>query len=263
MRPVVLKTVDRFALPRDARVPATAAMALAAALCVAASAGASAQTLALPAPQNVVSLTAQASAEVTQDMVSITLQATREGNDAALVQSQLRQALDNALTEARKAARPGQVDVRTGAFSLYPRYANKSGSAPTIAGWQGQAELVIEGRDLAAIGQLAGRLSGLATTRVQPGLSREARERSEADVTARAIAAFKVRADNCAKQFGFGGWSLREVSVGSDTAQPGPVPMLRMARAQAMAAADEAQPIAPGQSTVTVTVSGSIQLSAR
>ena len=46
---------------------------------------------------------------------------TREGQDAATVQSQLKQALDAALAEARKAARPGQVEVQTGNFSLYPR----------------------------------------------------------------------------------------------------------------------------------------------
>jgi hypothetical protein len=36
----------------------------------------------------------------------------------ARAQAQLRQALDAALTEARKAKRPSQLDERTGAFSL-------------------------------------------------------------------------------------------------------------------------------------------------
>jgi predicted secreted protein len=223
---------------------------------------AQAQTAVLQsAPQNVVSLTAQASQEVAQDTVAITLQVLREGSDAATVQSQLRQALDNALTEARKAVRPGQVDVRTGAFSLYPRYANKQGAAPTVAGWQGQAELVLEGRDIGAISQLAGRLPGLTVSRVLPGLSREARERVEGEVAGQAIAQFKARADGVARHFGFGGYSLREVTVGGSEVSPPPgQPMFRMA---VRATADEAQPVAPGQTTVSVTVSGSVQLSAR
>ena len=108
------------------------------ALCLVAGAAA-AQSVLVPAPQNVVSLSAQASLDVPQDMLTISLGITRDGTEAAAVQSQLRQALDAALTEARKAVRPGQVDVRTGGFSLFPRYASKAGSAPTIAGWQGQA----------------------------------------------------------------------------------------------------------------------------
>ena len=81
------------------------------------------QTLAIAAPQNVVSLSAEASREVLQDRLSITLSVSREGTEAAAVQTQLRQALDSALAEARKAQRPnGLLDVRTGAFSLSPRY---------------------------------------------------------------------------------------------------------------------------------------------
>jgi predicted secreted protein len=90
----------------------------------------------------VLSLTASASVEVTKDLLSITFSTTKEGADANAVQAQLKQALDAALAEAKKAARPGQVDVQTGAFSLYPRYAPKGG----ISGWQGSAEIVVDGR---------------------------------------------------------------------------------------------------------------------
>ncbi|HWK82198.1 MAG TPA: SIMPL domain-containing protein, partial [Caldimonas sp.] len=108
-----------------------------------------------PPPQGVLGLAASASVEVTKDLLSVTFSTTREGADANLVQAQLKQALDAALAEARKAARPGQIDVQTGNFSLYPRYAAKGG----ISGWQGSAELVVEGRDMAGIGQLSGHIA--------------------------------------------------------------------------------------------------------
>ena len=107
-------------------------------------------------PQGVVSLTSSASIEVVRDLLSVTFNTTREGADAAAVQSQLKQALDAALTETRKSAKPGQVEVQTGNFSLAPRYTNKG----VVNGWQGSAELIVEGRDMQAIGQL----SGWATT---------------------------------------------------------------------------------------------------
>jgi predicted secreted protein len=216
------------------------------------------------APQNVINLSAEASREVPQDLIAITLAATREGADAAAVQGQLRQVLDAALADARKAARPGAVEVRTGGFNLSPRYATKPGTAPVISGWQGRAELVIEGSDTAAISALAGRLSSLTVARVGYGLSREARDRVEAEVAAQAIGRFKDRAEAHARQFGFASYSLREVSVnGGESGGPAPAPMYRMAAAPMAAMADQAQPVEPGKTTVTVSVSGSIQLSPR
>lgn len=221
------------------------------------------QALAIAAPQNVVNLSAEASREVLQDRLSITLSVTREGAEAAAVQTQLRQALDSALVEARKAQRPnGVLDVRTGAFSLSPRYTPKPTAGNNISGWQGRAELVIEGSDIAAISQLAGRLNMLTVGRVAFGLSREAREKTEADVAAQAIARFKERADAYARQFGFGGYSLREVSVSGGEMAGSPQPVFR---AQSMSAksGEETQPVEAGKTTVSVTVAGSIQLSAR
>src|SRR4051812_12028643 len=78
----------------------------------------------LPAPlQNVVGLQATATLEVTKDVLSVTLSTTRDGTDAAGVQAGQKQALDAALAEAKKVARPGQIEVQTGNFSLFPRYS--------------------------------------------------------------------------------------------------------------------------------------------
>jgi predicted secreted protein len=213
----------------------------------------------MPPPQNVLQLTATSTTEVPQDLLSVTLAVQRDGADAPAVQSQLRQVLDAALAEARKAARPGQLDVRTGAFSLFPRYLPTGG----IGGWQGRAELVLEGRDVAAISQLAGRLPGMVVAGVGHGLSREARERVESDVASQAIARFIARADAYAKQFGFGAWAIREVTVGQSDA-PAPVPMPRVAMAaQRAGIADESLPVEAGRTTVSVTVNGSVQMTAR
>jgi predicted secreted protein len=211
-------------------------------------------------PAGVLVLHASASMEVANDVLGVTLAATRDGSDATAVQSALKQALDAALVEARKAARPnGQLEVHTGNFSLYPRYTNKG----QMSGWQGTAELVVEGKDLPAITQLTGRINALpgalTVSRVGYRLSKEQREKVEADVTAQAIERYRARAADYAKQFGYGGYVIREVNVSSNE-PPGyaPLPMLR---AKAMAAsADEALPVEPGKGSVSVTVSGSVQM---
>ena len=205
----------------------------------------------LPAPQNVLTLSSSATIEVTKDLLSITLSTTREGPDAAGVQSQLKQALDAALTEAKKAAKPGQIDVRTGAFSMFPRYAKGS-----ITGWQGTAEMVLDGRDVQGIAQLAGRVSTLTIARVMFSLSREAREKVEADVSAQAIARFRAQAEGYARQFGFAGFTVREVQISSNDQNPIGMPMVR---AQAMGvSADQALPVEAGKANVVTSVSGSV-----
>ena len=100
----------------------------------------------------------------------------------------------------------------------------------------------------------------MPVARVAFSLSREAREKVDADVTAMAIARFRARAEFVAKQLGFVGWSIREIAVNTEQ-PPAGVPMMRMQASRA--AADEALPVEAGKATVTASVSGSVQLAVR
>ena len=233
------------------RMPAARSLAVWT-LAAAASAAATAQTPNFPPPQNVLQLSASGQVEVQQDMLSLSLTTTREGSYPNTVQGQLKAALDAALAEARKAAQPGQLDVRTGNFSLYPRH----GRDGKISNWNGTAELVLEGRDFARITQTAGKIQTMTMGSVSFGLSREQRAKVEAEAQAIAIDRFKSKAGELAKGFGFSGYSLREVAVNAH--DQGFVPRPRTMAMEAKA--DMAVPVEAGKSTVTVTVSGSVQL---
>ena len=214
-----------------------------------------AQNMPSPEPRNVVQLSASGSVDVQQDLLVLTLSTARDGKDAAVVQSQLRQALDAAVLEARRNAEPGQMEVRTGNFSLYPRY----GRDGKPVGWQGTAELVLEGRDFVLISSTAGKIQTLTLGHVRFGLSREQRNKVEADAQATAIERFKVRATEIAHGFGFTGYSLREVSVNANDQGYSPRP--RMVAMQAKAEMSDAPvPVEAGKTAVVVTVSGSVQL---
>ena len=208
-----------------------------------------------PPPQGVLSLTTSATVEVTKDVLAVTFSTTKDGADANAVQAQLKQALDAALAEAKKAARPGQVDVQTGAFSLFPRYTSKGG----ITGWQGTAEIIVDGRDMAAIGQLSGRITTMTVARVAYRLSREAGQKVEADVAAEAIARYRAKAGEYAKQFGYASYSIREVNVTTTEPPQGPTPMLRQ-QASAMSAQGDALSVEPGKAQVNASVSGTVQM---
>ena len=204
--------------------------------------------------QNVAQLSASGSVEVQQDLLSIAMSTTRDGADASTVQTQLKQALDTALAQARQAAAPGQMDVRTGNFSLQPRY----GKEGKMNGWQGSTELVLEGKDFSRITTTAGKIQTLTLTNVGFALSREQRARVESEAQTLAIERFKSRAADIAKSFGFGSYTLREVSISSnDQGSPRPYAMAMQAKS---AMADAPVSVEAGKSTVTVTVSGSVQM---
>ena len=208
----------------------------------------------LPEPQNILQLSASGTVEVQQDILSIRLTTTRDAADAATVQTQLKAALDAALTEARRNAQPGQLDVRTGNFSLSPRYTKEG----KINGWQGSTELVLEGRDFPRITQTAGRISTLGIGGIGFGLSREERAKVEVQAQTIAIDNFKQKAVELAKGFGFAGYTLREVSVNAN--EGGPIQPRMMAAQAKSFSADAAVPVEAGKTTVVVNVSGAVQL---
>lgn len=205
--------------------------------------------------QNVAQLSASGSVEVQQDLLSISMNTTRDGVDATAVQSQLKQALDSALALAKPAAAAGQMEVRTGNFSLYPRYS-KDGK---INGWQGSAELVLEGKDFARITTTAGKIQSLTMGGVSFALSREQRAKVEGEAQNLAVERFRIKAGEIAKSFGFGGYSLREVAINAN--DQGYVPRPRAMAMQAKSEmAESPVPVEAGKSTVLVTVSGSVQM---
>lgn len=211
----------------------------------------------MPAPANVVQIDASGFKEVTQDWLTMRLTTTESGVDAGTVQNQLKVAIESALVVARAQAQPGLLEVRTGQFSLYPRY----GSGGKINGWQGSTELVLEGRDFARISSTAGKISTLTMGGVAFSLSREARQKLESEVQTQAIERFKARAAEVAKGFGFSGYTLREIGISSADSGGDVVMRPRVMAMEAKAAMSDAPvPVEAGKSMVNVTVSGSIQL---
>ena len=215
----------------------------------------SAQNMRMEIPQNIVSLQSSGTVEVQQDLLMITMSTSKDGADAATVQTQLKTALDAALAEAKKTTQPGQMDVRTGAFNMYPRYSRDS----KITGWQGTTELVLEGRDFARISAAAGKINTLTLGQVSFALSREARAKVEGEAQVLAIERFKAKASEISKNFGFSSYSLREVSVNANDQGFAPRGRVEMMQAKSMSS-DAPVPVEAGRSNVVVQVSGSVQM---
>lgn len=205
--------------------------------------------------RNVAQLAANGSVEVQQDLLSITMSTSAGGADANAVQTQLKQALEAALAIARPAVLAGQLDLRTGNFSLYPRY-DKNGK---INGWQGSTEMVLEGRDFSRITGTAGKIQSLTMGNVSFALSKEQRAKVEAEAQTLAIERFKAKALEVTKGFGFTGYTLREVSINANDQGFQPRPRMVAMQAKSMES-DSAVPVEAGKTTVMVSVSGSVQM---
>ena len=146
------------------------------------------------------------------------------------------------------------MEVRTGSFGIYPRH----GKDGKVNGWQGRAELVLEGTDFSRITSSAAAIQSLSISQVSFRLSRERRAALAGQAQALAIENFKRTAAEISREFGFGTYALREVNVSADEGLPNRVRSMGLeARASQ---ADAPVPVEAGRSTVVVTVSGSVQM---
>lgn len=205
-------------------------------------------------PQRVVHLTAQAEQRLPHDWVVLTLSARHQAADARTVQHQLNDAVQQALSLWRPQLRPEWIEASTAGMSVQPRYGREG----QIVGWQGSAELTLQGRDMAAVAALAQEAPGLTVTAVRMMLARATQRAAEAALRQQAIAAFRQQADEVAQAFGARGWTLREAHV-NPAPLPAPGEPIAM-RTLAASPSVEALPLQPGLAWLQLTVTGSVAL---
>ena len=208
-------------------------------------------------PRNVVQLSASASVQVPQDWLTVTLTATHDGRQAQEVQQQLQKALDAALRSAKPQAQGDALQVSSGNIGVYPRHDRNSGK---VVGWQGRAEVLLQGRDFARITQAAAQIDGMTMSHLAFSLSDQGKAKVQEQAQTDAVAAFRTRAQQLTQAFGFAGYTLREVLVSSQGQMPVPRPRMMAMEAKMAPMADSPLPVEAGKSTVEVTVSGSVQM---
>ncbi len=208
--------------------------------------------------RDALTLDATVATDVIPDLAVITLVAEAQGVEAASVTREVQQAINAALAQAK--ATPG-VAAQTGAFATNQRVTNKG----VRDGWTVRAELILKANDFAVLGALAGKLAQQKLMIVGTGfeLSRELRDREEAALIERAIAAFRSKAQTASRAFGFGKFTLREVNLGSINGDARPTQPRPFSLRSAASSAADAEPMAieGGKVTLTLTVNGSILMS--
>ena len=146
------------------------------------------------------------------------------------------------------------VKTRTGDTSSYPIYGKNN----KLDGWRMRAEIQFESRDVPMLSDLLGRLKDYAmVSDIQLSAAPETRRRAEDDAMREALAAFQARAKLVAEQLGKP-YRIASLNIQTGGGRPPRMPMMMMRAAGSTESAPT--PIAAGESTISVTVSGKIEL---
>ncbi len=211
---------------------------------------AAAPAIALAGPT--LHLEASVRSELPNDEMVVQLAVERSGPAAEKLNEEVLQALDLALAKAKTVS---GVRARLGSVTTQPDW----GPQGRRTGWRVRGVVVLEGSDLGATGELAGELSSdLQIAGVSFRLTEAARNREQARLIEEAAAAFKAKAAQTSKAFGYQSFELKTLTLDHAATTPPPRPMQMEFRAAADSAAKV--PTDGGDTTVTLTIGGSVEL---
>ena len=201
----------------------------------------------LAAAGTLVDLSAEATRSTPNDLARAVVFAEATGPQTAEINRRINGLISDGLQTARKFS---TLKVRTGDHHTSPVY----GKNGRIDAWRIRSELIIESRDLSAVSEAMGRLQatlGIEQLALVP--APESRRQAEDAAVVDAIGAFQARAKLVADALGKP-YKVQKMSV--HTQQRPVVPVMRAA----MMAEAAPMPLEAGDASITVTVSGQIEL---
>lgn len=199
-----------------------------------------------------ISVSAQASAKRVPDVAPISTGVVTQATDAntAMRLNAEQMAKVNA---AIKAAGIEARDIRTSGVNLNARYDYENGKTPRITGYEARNTVSIKVRDLAKLGKLMDSLVAAGANDLN-GPSFEVDKADEAYDEARlaALAKARKRADLYANALGL--QVRRIVSIDEGGGMMNPLPVMRAMSADSFAGKAASTEIAPGESSLGVTL---------
>ena len=193
--------------------------------------------------------------EVQNDEVRATMYKKAQASDAKTLATTLNTSINNAMKIAK---RYPSVTVSTGQQRTYPRYDKND----KIIGWTGQANIDLKSTDFAATSQLIADLQQtLVMENLNFGVSDAKKEALEQKLMTDASRAFQQQAKNLTRAWDARGYRVVTVNLNTNNNNY-PRPMYSMrAESAAMDSAVPSQNFESGNSTISVTANGTIELS--
>ena len=212
----------------------------------------SAQTA--PTGYDQLTFQAEVKEEIQNDEVTASLYKKAQATDAKALATTLNTSINNALKIAK---RYPTVTVSTGQQRTYPRYDKNN----KIIGWTGQANIDLKSTDFAATSQLIADLQEtLVMEKLNFGVSDAKKDALEQKLMTDASRAFQQQAKNLTRAWD--ARSYRVVTVNLNTGSNYPRPMYSAMNMKAESVSDSvpSQSFESGNSTISVTANGTIEL---
>jgi predicted secreted protein len=200
---------------------------------------------------NQVRLQSQQTEAVSNDTMHVTMNSYAEMQDPAKLAAKINSDMEWALQQAKQVQ---GVKISSGSYQTWPITRKE-----VTTGWRGQQDLVMESADTETLSRLVGELQGrLQIKSMNFTVSDEKRAAVENRLIGAALDAFKQRAGIIGDNLKASGFRIVEINVNSSTQRP---PMLRQAMMSSMSKeASNAVAVESGESDVSVTVNGTIEL---
>ncbi len=208
--------------------------------------------LAIPAfaASTVIELSSEASRPAANDLVRASISAESAGTTPSELSKQVNRLIADALKIAKTYP---SVKTQSGGTTTYPVYS-KSGK---IESWRMRSELLLESGDVATFSELLGKLqTTLAVSNLALQPSPDTRRKVENEAMLDALSAFKARATVIADALGKP-YHIKQLTV--NTSGIIVQPMFRAA-AKSMLSESAPMPVDAGESQVSTTISGQIEL---
>ncbi len=200
---------------------------------------------------NQVHLQASAQMDVPNDELIVIMTVEMEANNAAELADNINETMDWAITRVKKHS---AIQARTLSYNTYPVYDKK-----TLIGWRGNQQLELKSSDITKLTEMTGQLQQrlqIKGMRFSP--TKQTRKKHEDVLIEEAMQAFKRRVEIVKKHMSEK--NVRIVSLNINTGGDYPRPVRAETRMMAMdSMAVSAPAVEAGSSSITVTVSGSVQ----
>ncbi|MET0009014.1 MAG: SIMPL domain-containing protein [Candidatus Thiodiazotropha sp. 6PLUC9] len=198
-----------------------------------------------------VRLSTSAKMEVENDIQIAVMYAQKEGSDLGQLTDQVNQLITQAL---QKAKQQKSIKVSTHSYQTSPRYQKQQ-----LIGWRVRQSIRLESQESEAMSSLLGSLQGsLALESLSYKISTERREAAEERLTNQAIMAFRKRAEQITQQMQRSHYRLLEMSL--QTIDQSPQPYRMRGTMMALESSPSAPAIEAGSQTLSVEISGRIEL---
>ena len=202
-----------------------------------------------------LTLEASAKADISNDEMVVVMAFERDGTDLASINQSVNQALAAAIADAKKVV---GVKARLGSINTNPNWTSQG----KPSGWRVRGEVVMTSKELAALGTLTGQLGQkLQITSIQFRLSDDSRKDAEKRLIRDAAQAFKDKATDAAKAFGYSGYTVKDIGLNQGfQVSVRPMSMMRGKADMVSMSGSAPVPTESGESEVIVTFNGSVDL---